>query len=147
MGNDLITHMEGAEMEIEHTSDDEAPPATRQDDASRVHPERDCDSNNSTSRPINPHHRRNRPYRDRNSDCRRPDPRIRRGKLHVDFDSAPTHSLNRGRKADSHHPLIREEGTPFLAAMADTDFKEERDDRRDRGGYRGGNNKRRRDGK
>lgn len=89
----------------------------------------------------------NRPYRDRNSDYRRPDPRIRRGKLHVDFDSAPTHSLNRGRKADSHHPLIREEGTPFLAAMADTDFKEERDDRRDRGGYRGGNNKRRRDGK
>lgn len=35
----------------------------------------------------------------------------------------------------------------FGADMADMDIKEENGDRRDRGGYRGGNNKRRRDGK
>ncbi|KAH9872704.1 hypothetical protein J1614_005098 [Plenodomus biglobosus] len=120
-----------------------------QDRTNRFYPERerDSDSHNRTSRPIKLHRRRNRTYRNYKADCWRPDYSISRSRRSFDNDTNPDrrHLSPLRPRDDSPETLKRKIETQFVAAMADMDVKDEREDRRDRGGYRGGNNKRRRD--
>lgn len=113
------------------------------------------DLDNPPSRPIRKH--RNRAFRSRDQipdywprDFYRP-----REPLYCDRDNLRANRSPRPRREREKSPAtLKQKAQPeFVAAMADIDFKDERDDRRedrrddrrDRGGYRG-NNKRRRDG-
>lgn len=65
-----------------------------------------------------------------------------RDNLRVDHYSPPRQKDD----GEDFPQILKQEPEPSLAVeMADTEFREDREDRRDRGGYRGGN-KRRRDG-
>lgn len=110
---------------------------------------------NPPSRPIRKHRNRNSRSRDRISDHWPGDFYRSREPSYYDRDDLRANGSPRPRRERENSPetLKQKAQSEFVAAMADVDFKDERDDRRedrrddrrDRGGNRG-NNKRRRDG-
>ncbi|CBY01073.1 hypothetical protein IAQ61_011964 [Plenodomus lingam] len=146
------------DVPMANTNDDVPGPATRQANTNHtpVHPDRDCNAAHiSTSQPpTKPDHRRNRSRYHPNpkTDRWRPGFPTSRSKPYLDLDDVHTDPRRRRcllsplrRSNGSPETVKHEAGAQLVAAMADVDIKEEREDRRDRGGYRGGNNKRRRD--
>lgn len=98
----------------------------------------------SFPRPILAHRRQHAPYRHYppplwRSDCRAP-----RYSAYYDRDNLGAHRHSASPRGDSLDALRQKAQGHCIAVMADADVKDEREDRRERGGYRG-NNKRRRD--
>lgn len=126
------------------------PYGTNHDEQARIG--RDCQSFDvaPAPRPIKAHRRRRSRHRVYNPPCRRSDYHTPGYANYFDRDAVRSqrdyYSPSRGRNA-SIATLKQKSEPTFIAAMADLDVKEERDyDRRGTDSYRGGGNKRRRDG-